>query len=313
MRAKPPNAASKKSIPLIVWIWLGLLAFWLAVTAVSARYPALAHPASASNAGALTSYFNDHEHFFKAGEIENFNRLLADFDKETSTQIAVSVHGSAPRGAVEEFTIATAERSRLGQKGQDNGAILFLFMADKSARFEVGYGLEGVLTDFKTKQILDQQLKPAFARGEYVDGLNSSLQATLATVRREYQAVRAPGWFTFAARRVISAAMRVQREAWPFLSAMNIGERLLASFFASLLGVGVAGGVVSVARLAVLFLRGAGKLIQGKPISTDVGKIDAAAMFDTLKLIVVFAVLLGGGVVIAGDGGFGGAGAASRW
>jgi TPM domain len=117
-----------------------------------------------------------------------FDGLLSAFEKETSSQIAVAVYPHLPAGSVEKFTLRTAERSRLGRKGLDNGAILFVFMAERVARLEVGYGLEGALPDITAIHILDQDLAPRFARGEYTGGLDASLAAILAAVR---------AWFSF--------------------------------------------------------------------------------------------------------------------
>ncbi len=77
---------------------------------------------------------------FQPGDKDRFDRMLSGFEKETSNQIAVVIYPRVPSAVIDEFTIRTAELSRLGRKGLDNGAMLFVFMAERTARLEVGYG-----------------------------------------------------------------------------------------------------------------------------------------------------------------------------
>jgi uncharacterized protein len=73
----------------------------------------------------------------------------------------------------------------VGQKGKDNGAILFVFVGDRKMRIEVGYGLEGSLTDAKAKWISSTVIKPEFQRSDFNAGINKGVDAMLATVRGE--------------------------------------------------------------------------------------------------------------------------------
>jgi uncharacterized membrane protein YgcG len=262
---------------------------------------------------ALTGYFNDEGHLFQPGVKWRFDGFLSAFEKETSNEMAVAVYSGLPSGPVEKFTLRTAERSRLGRKGLDNGAILFVFMAERVARLEVGYGLEGALPDITAVHILDQDLAPRFARGEYAGGLEASLAAMMDAVRADTQKARAPGIVTVAWRQIAAAAKRIRREAWPEIRRTNAGDRVGISLFGSLLGVVVWSGLANGARLIHALSRGGWNLIRRRSFGAEIEKVDVDAIWKTLEIAVFIVIVVGGVVVVAGGGAFGGAGALIRW
>ncbi len=125
----------------------------------------------------------------RAGVLKNPNALnekLADFERQTSDQILVYVDQHLPPDTTIEQTGSEAMRQwGVGQKGKDNGAILFVFVADRKMRIEVGYGLEGSLTDAKSKWITSTVIKPQFQRGDYEAGITKGVDAILATIHGE--------------------------------------------------------------------------------------------------------------------------------
>ena len=306
---------ARAAVPTLVWIWLGFAVFWMGVTAVNRIAPLRdADPvAAAPDPAPLAGYFNDPANLFLPGDKERFDRLLLAFEKETSAQVAVAVYPRLPSGSVESFTVATAERSRLGHKGLDNGAVLFVFMAERIARLEVGYGLEEAIPDARALRILDQELSPRFARGEYVDGLDAGLAAILDAARSDAERARAPGRIAVAWHQLASAAKRARRELWPALRRTGAADRVGISFFASLLGVGVSSGLANAARFLGALLVGGWNLLRRRPFGPGIRQVDFSPIWDTLKLVVVFAIVVGGIQVIAGGGSFGGAGAMVHW
>jgi uncharacterized protein len=125
----------------------------------------------------------------RAGVIKNadaLNERLANFERQTSDQILVYTDQHLPADTtIEEMGAEAIRKWGVGQKGKDNGAILFVFVGDRKMRIEVGYGLEGSLTDAKAKWITSTVIKPEFQRGEFSDGINNGVDAMLATVRGE--------------------------------------------------------------------------------------------------------------------------------
>jgi uncharacterized protein len=139
--------------------------------------------------------FNDYAGLVTASERDRLNAKLRRFADETSTQIVVAVMPELPEDdALEDFTVRTAQAWRAGQKGLDNGAILFVFVKDRKIRIEVGYGLEGALPDAIAKRIIEEQIVPAFRAGNPAAGLEAGVEAMMAATRGEYTAKpRAPG------------------------------------------------------------------------------------------------------------------------
>ena len=123
----------------------------------------------------------------RAGVIRNpalLDKKLANFERLTSDQILVYVDQHLPPDTtIEEMGSEAIRQWGVGQKGKDNGVILFVFVADRKMRVEVGYGLEPTLTDAKAKQITSEVIKPKFFTNDYDGGINDGVEAILATVR----------------------------------------------------------------------------------------------------------------------------------
>lgn len=113
---------------------------------------------------------------------------LEAFEREQGTQIVVAIFRRLPEGeALEDWTNRVAESWRVGRAKQDDGAVLFLFVDDRRVRLEVGYGLEGALTDLESKTILDGVLVPRLAEGDWDGGIGATADALVVAVRGEYR------------------------------------------------------------------------------------------------------------------------------
>jgi uncharacterized protein len=125
----------------------------------------------------------------RAGVLKNAGALdakLANFERQTSDQVLVYVDRHLPPNTtIEEMGSEAMRQWGVGQKGKDNGAILFVFTGDRKMRIEVGYGLEASLTDAKSKRITSTVIKPEFQHGDFDAGINKGVDAMLATVRGE--------------------------------------------------------------------------------------------------------------------------------
>ena len=100
-------------------------------------------------------YFNDYAGFVPAADAERLNQKLARFDQETTNQILVAIFPSLPSPSLEDFTNRTAQSWKAGAGDRDNGAVVFVFVADRKSRIEVGYGLEGSVPDALAARILN--------------------------------------------------------------------------------------------------------------------------------------------------------------
>jgi uncharacterized protein len=137
---------------------------------------------------APTRYFTQYAQLVSPGTAEALNQKLEEFEKKTSSQILVVIFPRLPeRAALEDFTIRAAQAWRAGQKGKDNGAILFIFVADRKMRIEVGYGLEGAIPDAIAKRIIDEQIRPRFQRGDMEGGVVAGVNALMQAAQGEYR------------------------------------------------------------------------------------------------------------------------------
>lgn len=117
------------------------------------------------------------------GQLEN---VLATLEKEESTQIAVLTINSLEGESLEAFTLRVVETWKIGQEKFDNGALLFIAKNDRKIRIEVGYGLEGVLTDLTAGRIIRNVITPNFKNGNFDQGVIDGVSAMIAAVRGEY-------------------------------------------------------------------------------------------------------------------------------
>ncbi|MFN0149709.1 MAG: TPM domain-containing protein [bacterium] len=113
---------------------------------------------------------------------------LTRFEGATSSQIAVAIFPSLEGESLEDFVNRVFETWKLGQAERDNGVLLAIFIGDRLARIEVGYGLEGALTDAVSSRILRERLTPAFREGRYAEGIASAVAAIEAATRGEFTA-----------------------------------------------------------------------------------------------------------------------------
>ncbi|HEX6099067.1 MAG TPA: TPM domain-containing protein [Thermoanaerobaculia bacterium] len=169
----------------------------LAVLLVLAALPALAQIPLPQ---APTKYVTDAADVLEDEREHALNEKLAQYDRDTSNQVIVYVDRQVPVGTTIEEMGAEAIRTwQVGQVKKDNGAILFLFIEDRASRVEVGYGLEGVLTDAKSKGIL-VDMRPLLQDGFYTSAVEQGVQAILDTIAAPppvaRRVVSEPGWDT---------------------------------------------------------------------------------------------------------------------
>jgi uncharacterized protein len=116
------------------------------------------------------------------------DRRLEAFELEQGSQVLVATFRRLPEDeALEDWTQRVAESWRVGRARQDDGAVLFVFVEDRLLRLEVGYGLEGALTDLESKVILEEVLVPRLREGDWDGGLEAAAEAILAAIRGEYR------------------------------------------------------------------------------------------------------------------------------
>jgi len=136
----------------------------------------------------LRARVNDNAGMLSQGVVRQLDLLLKDFEQRDSTQIVVLTIPSLEGESLEGFSMRVADQWKIGHKGLDNGAILLISRADRKVRIEVGYGLEGRLTDLQAGRIIRGIIVPEFKAGRFDRGIVNGVQAMMDTVRGEFKA-----------------------------------------------------------------------------------------------------------------------------
>jgi uncharacterized protein len=120
--------------------------------------------------------------------IPRLEQLMQSTEDTTSNQIGVLIIPTLDDYPIEDYTLKVAEKWKLGQKGKDNGVLLFVASDDRKVRIEVGYGLEGILPDAVCNQIIRNEIAPHFRQNDYDGGILAAVTAIQQAIKGEYQA-----------------------------------------------------------------------------------------------------------------------------
>jgi uncharacterized protein len=118
-------------------------------------------------------------------QIAALEQKLAALEQRKGSQLAVLVVPTTQPEDIAQYGIRVAEAWKLGRKGVDDGAILIVALQDRRMRIEVGYGLEGVITDLAANRILDEFLRPSFRAGDFYGGIDAAVDKMVGLVDGE--------------------------------------------------------------------------------------------------------------------------------
>lgn len=114
------------------------------------------------------------------------SQQLAAHETSTSNQLVVLTVPDLQGYAIAEFALHAARNWQLGQRDLNNGALLLIARDERKIRIEVGYGLEGDLTDARSKRIIQKVIRPAFKQGNFDDGVSAGTDAIIGTIEGTY-------------------------------------------------------------------------------------------------------------------------------
>lgn len=166
--ARPPGRLSRpvqvRALQLLAWLALA---------------PALA----ALEVPYLAGRVNDLADLMADDVEQRITAKLAAFEEATGAQVAVLTIPSLEGEVLEEYSLRVAETWGLGRAEEDDGVLLLVARDDRKMRIEVGYGLEGRLTDLQSGRILRNVLRPAFREGEFGRGIEEGVDLIVATLQ----------------------------------------------------------------------------------------------------------------------------------
>ena len=250
----------------------------------------------------LTAHVTDQTGTLTAEQTAALEQTLTAFEARKGSQLAVLMVASTAPEEVEQYALRVAEQWKLGRKKVDDGAILVVAKNDRAMRIEVGYGLEGALTDLTSKRIISETILPRFKAQDFYGGISAGVGQIIRVIDGE--ALPAP-----TARAPQGIGDVQQYAPMLFILALAVGG-VLRAVLGKVPGSLVTGGVVAVIAWFV------------------VGAISMAAIAGVIAMVVT---LMGGGMLGrglggfsgggrgggggfgGGGGGFGGGGASGRW
>ncbi|WEX09926.1 YgcG family protein [Chelativorans sp. AA-79] len=190
--------------------WLCVL-FFLATAALAAELPA------------LTGRVVDDAGLIDASTAAQLTEKLAAFEEKSSDQIVVATIRSLDGEAIEPYANRLFRAWKLGQAGEDNGVLLLVALEDRKMRIEVGYGLEGTLTDLHSKLIIENTMVPAFRAGDFSGGISRAVDDIIAVLEGNGAELEA------RARRFEQQDSAIN---WPFVLFMTVWASLFFGGFA---------------------------------------------------------------------------------
>jgi uncharacterized protein len=126
-------------------------------------------------------YVNDFAHLLPSSDVARLTGLVTELERKTTSEIAIVTLESIPEGDIESYAVDLFEAWGIGKKGEDNGLLILVSVGERLVRIEVGYGLEGIITDGMAGEVIRQKIAPSFGKGKFGEGLFNGT-ATLANL-----------------------------------------------------------------------------------------------------------------------------------
>jgi uncharacterized protein len=129
-------------------------------------------PAQALDFPALSGRVIDEANILDAGVRAALTQKLADLEGKTTNQLVVVTLKSLQGTTIEDFGVQLGRRWQVGQQDKNNGVLLIVAPNERKVRIEVGYGLEGALTDAVSRLIIENSILPRFRANDYSGGIS---------------------------------------------------------------------------------------------------------------------------------------------
>ena len=138
-----------------------------------------------ASTGKPAGFVNDFAGMLVPSEVEALQAKLSAFEKSTGNELAVVTVPDLGGDTVENFAVKLFEEWGIGKKGKDNGVLLLISRGNHEVKIEVGYGLEGALTDAQSYWIIQEVIVPAFRDGKFFAGIDGAVDKIIAAVGGE--------------------------------------------------------------------------------------------------------------------------------
>jgi len=204
---------------------------WVALVVALALFV----PALAADVPFLSGRVVDNAELLTAATREKLGAAMKAHEDTTGDQIALLTVPTIGGESIEEYATRVFEAWKLGEKGRDNGVLIVIVPQDRKMRIEVGYGLEGTLTDVAASRIIRDVMTPRFKAGNFDQGTRDGVLAVIAQLEGK-AAVTAPA----AARSSGSSSFKINTPDMPW--PMRI---LMGAFIFGIIGLFTVIGVLT--------------------------------------------------------------------
>jgi len=146
-----------------------------------------------SSPGSPSGFVNDFANMMSAPAKQALEQKLSQFEKDTTNEISVVTINNLGGDTIDNFAVKLFADWKIGKAKNDNGVLLLISKEDRKTKIEVGYGLEGALTDAQSFWILENTVKPAFRQNDYDGGITNAADKIIAATKGEYVPSQKPG------------------------------------------------------------------------------------------------------------------------
>lgn len=130
-------------------------------------------------------YVQDYAQVLSAEDKRKLLSIGQELDNKTTAQLAVVTVKTLDGQPIEDYALSILREWGIGSKEKNNGALIVVAVQDRRSRIEVGYGLEGLLTDGLTGRIQDQAMIPYFRKGNYAAGIVNGYAVTASLIAKD--------------------------------------------------------------------------------------------------------------------------------
>ena len=138
------------------------------------------------NPGTPSGFVNDFAQMLTSEQKQILEIKINDFEKETSNELSLVTIVSLDGDTIENFAEKLFKDWGIGKDKKDNGVLLLVARDDRQMRIEVGYGLEGALTDAQSFWLIQNSIRPAFQKGDYYGGISGGVDGIISITKGEF-------------------------------------------------------------------------------------------------------------------------------
>lgn len=149
----------------------------------------IATPLSAQDFPSPSGHVNDFANLLSSQEVSNLEQKLRTYRDTTSNVIAIAIVESLQGLPREEVATTIFNEWRMWEGERQNGVLILVAPEERQMQIEVGYGLEGAVTDLQAGRIVSEILRPNFQQGNFYTGLQQATTVLMQLAAGEYDAV----------------------------------------------------------------------------------------------------------------------------